>query len=77
MSFPPFSRMGDKKHELVQSGSGVSPWQPVNVDMKCLVAHYRFVEESGQNIINKNPVFDGDLDRGFNFNFGIRLPVRI
>lgn len=27
-----------------------SPWQPVNVDMKCLVAH-RFVEESGQNII--------------------------
>lgn len=27
-----------------------SPWQLVNVDIKCLVAHYRFVEESGQNI---------------------------
>lgn len=50
-----------KKHELVQSGSRVS-LASSNVDMKCLVAHYRFVEESGQNIINKNPVFDGDLE---------------
>lgn len=47
-----------------------SPWQPVNVGMKCVshwVAYYRTLVhwEKWANIMNKNFTFNGDLDKKF------------
>lgn len=73
MSSPPFSRKGERKHELAHSGSGSLLGNQSMLGMKCVsrgvanILGYQFVEEIEQNIrlMSKNLAFDGDLDKEF------------